>query len=362
MNQLIKSVILPVILSQMLMFAGPGYSQPCVEAELFKLPGEWKAGLKGSTMNVSKESLAKEMQTVQSIFEIFKAGYNPMGCRVHYSGVYGFNTAYGKNWIANPYGLSMFFLNYACEPDNSGKHYVNISTSTSLHVSINMFQMERFDVFAAELPEDDETGYISIRGFPEYKDGYYYYVTQADYNSDIKTHTWIICYNGKLPFKHVTQKEYLQLTIADYKKKIQEINDRENATKNRGDKLTPEDVEFYNSQKEYFGKPIRLIEEMLQTKSVEELESPAAIYHPGDLQPFSGLVEMGTPDANILIKPNPDYFNKSLPKHVPQLFSINLKVQHGYPVFEDVFEKISRAVDIKKFKAMLGETFEPKKP
>jgi len=362
MNQLIKSVILPAILSQMLMFAGPSYSQPCVEAELLKLPGEWKAGMKGSIMNVSKESLTKEMQTVQSIFEIFKAGYSPMGCIVHYSGVYGFNTAYGKNWIANPYALSTFFLAYACKPDNSGEHWVNSSTSTSLHVAINTFHMERYELFAAELPDDDKQGYFNVPGVPEYKDGYYYIVTPTEYNKDIKIHTWIICYKGKLPYKHVTQKEYLLKTEADYKIKIQEINEMEAARKKRGDELTDEDIEFYNSQRNYFGNPLILIGNMLKSKSEEELASPAVILHPGDLQPFANLVAMGTQYSDILIKPNPDYFNKSLPKHAPQLFSINLKVQHGHPVYEDIFEKISKAIDVKKFKAMLGETFEPEKP
>lgn len=335
------------------------HSQPCTPEKLFKLPGEWKVGMKGSTMNVSKESLAKETQTVQSILEIFKTGYNPMGCRVEYSGVYGFNTAYGKNWISNPFGLSMFFLDYVCEPDNSGKHYVNISTPTHLEVSVNKFQMERYELFAAELPDDHESGYMAIRGFPEYKDGCYYMVTQADYNKSIKTYSWIICYEGKMPFKHVTQKEYLNLKKAEFERELAEINNKEQSRKNRGDELTEDDMDFYNRQREYYGKPLQLINEMLQTKSVEELESPAVIKSTGDLSPLPLLVKIGTPESDVLIKPNPDYYKKNLPKHTPQLISINLKVQHGNLVFEDVFQKISQSIDIRKFKTMIGETYIP---
>lgn len=332
------------------------FTQPCNEEELFKIPGEWKAGMKGSTENVSKESLEAEMKTIQSIVEIFKSAYNPMGCRVSYSGVYGFNTAYGKNWMANPYGLSMNFLSYVCEPDNSGKHYVNISTSTSLDVRVNKFQMERYELFAAELPEDHEKGYVTIRGLPEYKDGGYYLVTQADYHKKIKTYSWIIFYEGKLPFKQVTQKEYLLFKQAEFKLKISEINKNELARKNRGDELTDDDIGFYKRQREYFGNPLRLIEEMLLTKTVAELESPAAIINTGDLNPLQPFTDINTPDADIMIKPNPDYYKKNLPKHTPQLISINLQVQHGSLVFDDIFEKISKAIDIQKFKAIIGET------
>jgi hypothetical protein len=285
-----------------------------------------------------------------------------MGCQVSYGGIYGFNTAYGKNWLANPFGLSMFFLRYLCEHDNSGNYYVDVSTPTTLDVRVNKFQMYNIELFAAEFPDGHETGFIMVSKLPDYKNGYYFIETQADYNKKIKTYTWIICYNDKLPFKHLTRREYLILKQAEFKLKIDEINNRVLAKKARGDEFTPEDIEFYERQREYYGKPIRSIEEMLQTKNVSELESPAVIQTRGDLNPLPNLVEIGTPDSEILIKPNPDYYNKKLPKHAPQLFSINLTIEHDDPVFEDVFEKISKAIDIKKFRTMLGESFEPEKP
>jgi len=341
-----------------------GFTQDCVQEELIKLPGEWKAGMKGSTTNVSPESLLREKQTIQSIFEIFKAGYNPMGCQVSYGGIYGFNTASGKNWMANPYGLSMYFLNYVCEPDNSGKHYVNISTATTLDVRVNKFQMYNIEFFAAEFPDDHETGYIMVSKLPEYKNGYYFLETTADGNRKIKTYTWLIFYNDKLPFKHVTQREYLLRKKGDFKLKTDEINERVLTKKNRGDEFTPEDIEFYDGQREYYGKPIRLIEEMLRTKSVSELESPAVIQSRGDLNPLPTLVEISTPDSEILIKPNPDYYNKKLPKHAPQLFSINLTISHDDPVFEDIYEKVSKTVfsNVQKYRAMLCKSLGTEKP
>jgi len=358
MKQLIKSISTLAPLFLMLFFAEYGYSQPCVQEELIKLPGEWKQGIKGSVNNVSSANLVKEKEVVQSILKIFMDGYKPMGCKAQYSGVYGFNKYSGKNWISDPYGLSVFFLRYLCDPVNKEKYYVDISTPTNLQVSVNKFTPLNKEIFAAELPDDHEEGFIRISKLPEYKNGYYFMESNVDYDKNITTYFWMIGYSGKLPYKHVTQKEYLLKTLATYKIKIQEINERELARKSR-DILTDEDIEFYIEQRDYYRKPIVLIEEMLQNKSAAELESPAVILHPGDLQPFAGLVEMGTPYADILIVPNPDYYNRKLPKYAPQLFSINLTISKDDPVFEDVLEKISKAVNVKKFKEMLGETFDP---
>jgi hypothetical protein len=362
MNQMVKTKKILAFISFILVLAGQSYSQPCVQEELIKLPGEWKQGLKGSVNNVSSANLAKEKEVVQSILNMFMEGYKPMGCKVTYSGIYGYNLNYGKNWISDPYGLSAFFLRYLCDPDNKDKHYVDISTPTALDVRVNKFQMYNTELFAAELPDDHETGFLMVSKLPEYKNGYYFIETQADYNKKIKTYTWIICYDDKLPFKHLTQREYLILKQAEFKLKFDEINQRVLAKKTRGDEFTPEDVEFYDRQRDYYGKPIRSIEEMLQTKSVSELESPAVIQTRGDLNPLPTLVDIGTPDSEILIKHNPDYYNKKLPKHAPQLFSINLTISHDDPVFEDVFEKVSKAVNVQKFKAMLGKSLGTEKP
>ncbi len=359
MSKLIKSIRIPALLFLLLIFTEYGYSQPCKQVELIKLPGEWKQGIKGSVNNVSSANLVKEKEVVQSILNMFMEGYKPMGCRVTYSGVYGYNVYSGKNWISDPYGLSAFFLRYLCDPNNMKKYYVDISTPTHLEVSVNKFKPENGEIYAAELPEDDEDGYISIRKIPEYINGCYFMESTSDANKNYITYFWMICNSDKLPYKHLTQKEYLLKKLAEYKSKILEINERELVRKSR-DLLTDEDIEFYIDQRDYYRKPIVLIEEMLQNKSNAELESPAVTDYPGDTQrPLPKLVEMGTPNADILIVPNPDYYNRNLPKYVPQLFSINLTISKGDPVFEDVLEKISKAVNVKKFKALLGKTFEP---
>ena len=83
----------------------------------------------------------------------------------------------------------------------------------------------------------------------------------------------------------------------------------EKARKDRRDKLTEDMTGLYNQQRESFEEPIRLIDDMLQTKNEAELESPAAILKTVYLQPLPGI---STPDTEILIKANPDYYKKDL--------------------------------------------------
>ena len=93
---------------------------PCSQEELTKKPGVWKPGLQGSTSGVSAADLAREKEVVAKTFNIIKENYQPTGCVVSWSGVYGFNPATGKDWAANPYGLGAYFLRYLCDPQNPG--------------------------------------------------------------------------------------------------------------------------------------------------------------------------------------------------------------------------------------------------
>jgi hypothetical protein len=140
---------------------------------------------------------------------------------------------------------------------------------------------------------------------------------------------------------------------------VQEINENEARYKANYPGFSEDDKNMYDQQRNYYIPAIRSIENMLKNKSDAELASPAVILHPGDMQPMPDFVPMGTSGADILIKPNPDYYDRKLPKHAPQLFSINLNVSHDDPVFDHVYENVSKAINIQKFKAMLGETFVP---
>lgn len=89
--------------------------------------------------------------------------------------------------------------------------------------------------------------------------------------------------------------------------------------------------------------------------SEKELSEPAIIKSSGGDSPIDNFVPEGTEYSNILVKPNLAYYNTKLPRSAPQVISITLTVSHGDPVFEHIYEHITKAININKFKAMLTD-------
>ena len=61
------------------------------------------------------------------------------------------------------------------------------------------------------------------------------------------------------------------------------------------------------------------------------------------------------PFGKILIKPNPGYFNKRLPKSSPQFFWVYLKGNHKEPIAAKFMTDIIQSVDFTMLKNMLGK-------
>ncbi|MCF1751174.1 hypothetical protein [Mariniradius sediminis] len=330
-------------------------AQTCRQEELTKMPGVWKAGLKGSTSGVSAVDLAKEKEIVAKVFNIIKEHYQPMGCEVSWSGVYGYNPAVAKDWAANPFGFGAYFLRYLCDKQKPGQHYVDVATPTSLYVNFNEFHW----VKAAEIADDREEKFFRFRSLPENKEGYYFFKEDVDYNDKIKKYTWLFTYDNKLPYRNVTKKEYLLNMLDIFNTKIEEADKNYALVKTKN--FPAEDMRYYTeshaSTRAWFQKPIDEINNMLKTLSEEELSEPAIITSRGDGFPLSDFVEMGKQYSDILIKPDLSYYNTKLPLSAPQMFSIVLTISHGDPVFEHIYTTISKAIEenINEFKALLAD-------
>ncbi|RPA70397.1 hypothetical protein EF405_03765 [Cyclobacteriaceae bacterium YHN15] len=330
-------------------------SQNCSQEELAEMPGDWKPGLQGSTSGVSAADLAKEKEVVAKVFNIIKEHYEPMGCEVSWSGIYGYNPAVAKGWVANPYGFGSHFLRYLCDKEKPGQSYVDVSTPTSLYINFNEFHW----VKAAEITDDREEQFFRFRSIPENKGGYYFFKEDVDYNDKIKKYTWLFTYDNKLPYRNVTKKEYLSNMKEIFNAKIKEADQNYAVIKDRN--LTEEEKAYYAdvnaSTHRFFQEPIDKINEMLKNLGEEELSKPAIIQSRGDGFPLSDFVEMGKQYSDILIKPDLSYYNTKLPMSAPQMFCIVFTVSHGDPVFEHVYNTISKAIEenINQFKALLAD-------
>jgi hypothetical protein len=59
--------------------------------------------------------------------------------------------------------------------------------------------------------------------------------------------------------------------------------------------------------------------------------------------------------GQILIKPNPGYFNKKLPKSWPQFFWVYIRANHKDPIAAKFMADIIKAVDFAALRNMLGK-------
>lgn len=318
-----------------LMMSLVAFSQDCSKELLRKRPGTWKAGPQGSIVGVSAADLTKEKAVITSVHKLISSQYNPTGCEISYSTVFGVQRIAGKDWIGDPYQYAMYILRYLCDnkPDKS-KYYVDYATPTTVNVTANAWYTLN-NLYAADLPSDDFRGYLKLRQRPQKMDGAWFMGEEVvgDYGtpSEIKEYRWLITYNDTLPFNYVSRKEYLLIQKKRLEKSIQE---------------SPSD-------KQYLTQYMNNIDAFLK-KPEKELSQPAICMW-NEEQRFEKFVEEGERGSFIAVKPNLAYYRKKLPKSSPQFFSVVYKISKGDPVFIDNYEGIKKALDFSKLKAMLGK-------
>lgn len=310
-------------------------SQDCTKELLAQKPGTWKAGQQGSVNNVTAADLVKEKLVIAAIHKMVSAKYNPKGCQISYSNVYGKELGAGQNWIADPYHYSMYVLRFICDGNSKdkSKYYVDYSTPTTVDITANViFSLN--NLYASNIPEDDFRGYLKLKQRPQKKDGAWFMGEEivGDYgtSSEIKEYRWLITYNDTLPFYYVNRKEYLLIQKKRLEKSIKD-NPSDNGYSNK----------YLNNINEYLKNP------------ESELSQPAICMW-NDEERFEKFVEEGSRGSFIAVKPNLNYYNKKLPKSSPQFFTVVYKISKGEPVFEENIAAIIKAVDFAALKNMMG--------
>lgn len=311
------------------------FAQDCSKEALRRKPGTWKTNLQGSIKNVSAGDLAKEKAVIAAIHKMIQTNYNPTGCQVAYSTVYGKYPSPGQNFIADPYYYSMYILRYLCDQNSAdkSKYYVDISTTTTVNITANVIYSLN-NLYAADMG-DDFRGYLKLKERPVKKNGYYFMGEEivGDYGtpSEIKEYRWLITYNDTLPFYYLSRKEYLLIQKKRLEKAIKEMP----------------------SEKEYNAKFLKNVNDYL-THSEADLSEPAVAMW-NDEERFEKFVEEGTLGSFIAIKPNRDYYHKKLPNSSPQFFTVVYKIAKGDAVFADNYAAIKKAIDFDALKNMLGK-------
>lgn len=313
------------------------YAQNCDEELLQQKPGYWKAGMKGSTYNVTAPDLAKGKAVLAAIHKMIDSGYDPIGCQALYANSFEAPSPNsGKNWVAGNYNYSLYILNFLCDPASAdkSKSYVAIATATTVNISANVIQWLN-TLHAADLPDDDHRGYLKLVKRPVMHDGFYMMSEDIEGDSEkgnkIKSYKWLITYDDKLPFKYVSRKEYLGII----KKKLEQT------------------IKDDADHKQYYIKYMDKINEQLSMP--ESVLAQAAVCKWNDEERFEGFVAEGTLGSFIAVKPNLDYYRKNLAKAVPQFFTVVYKVAEGDPVQVNNIKAIMKAVDFGSLRKRLGK-------
>lgn len=159
-----------ILLFSAILIALSSSGQDCTKELLAQKPGTWKAGPQGSITNVSTADLVKEKAVIAGIHKMIFSNYNPIGCQVSFSTVFGKNPSPGQVWKADPYYYAMYILRYICDGNSADKtkYYVDISTPTTVNVTANvMFSLN--NLYAANIPDDDFRGYLKLKQRPQKK-------------------------------------------------------------------------------------------------------------------------------------------------------------------------------------------------
>lgn len=363
-----------VILSAILFFALNAFSQDCNEASLLQKSGIWKEGLKGSEGGTAAD-LAIEKKIVAAIHIMIKSKYTPIGIEAGFQGTY--NPTY-PNMPANSFSYSIIPLNYYCDGNALKTAH---ETSTYFQIAANMFDAEIYDT--AQGDRSLAEGFNVINDMPVEKDGYWYFKeTDAGLGFGMKgkSSAWLITYDGKLPYAYVTKKEFLEkrqgilsnlmlssaasikdvLKNIEIEKKYKEVeykNDPEKLkrymkmdylpTKERYEKLLADNEEKYKPAFDKINTQLKM--------SAAELNQQAIVKN----DPNDHLSYLFTTDEDdfgkVLIKPNPGYFNKKLPKSSPHFFWVYIRGNHKEQLAAKFMKDVMKAVDFVTLKNMLGK-------
>lgn len=349
-------------------------AQICTDATLLQKPGIWKE-TSGPMSGIAPADQAREKNVVAALHKMIKLQYTPMGIEANFNGGYGGPqpTVPGNN-----YTYSIIPLDYYCD-GNTIK--TKLGTSTYFSISANLFDVEIYDTAQGDrlLAE----GYHVMTDMPIEKNGYWSFKDKdasLGFEMTGKSSKWLITYDGKLPFAYVSRKEFLnkrkkilgqQMVDAaagfkDVLKRIEiEKGYKEAEYKNDPEKLSRYMKMDYLSTKDRYEKLISTNENnykpafakiaTLLKMPATELSQPAIVKQdPHDYLSYLFLDE-NDPHGKILIKPNPTYFNKKLPRSTPQFFWVYIRGNDKEKIAAKFMADIIKAVDFAALKNMIGK-------
>jgi hypothetical protein len=325
-------------------------AQDCTPQILAQKPGEWKKSPDFSP-NVPVEILSKAKAVVTPLSKLFFEVYpQPKGCIAKWYESYGSGTY--DIGLAQSYEFIAYFMMYYCK-GNGKDFFVGSETDDWTYIMAN------YCGYLNDFLTVNGKKYWTMKRPTKVKDGMLYYeYPSSSSNPDVNglwVYAWLITYSGKLPYIPVTRKEYLLearqevakteiKVIADVKKytTIRPAAEQEAAKQKELaylKKSYPDNprrwqryLEDYQTDEQrlqmavdkmtkQYEATLAIMDNLLKTLSEEELQKPAVVSVIATA--FTGFEDdFKERNANMLIRWNPDYFNKKLSRAAPQFFTV----------------------------------------
>jgi hypothetical protein len=344
---------------------------PC-QQKLMSKEGNWAQVSR--TERAAPADLAIQKKFTASTETLLRSRYKPRGVQAKIS---TWHEPINPAMPVSAYGFTLYAMHYRCingelkpEHETSTKLAINFNlfTETDIFDTTTDYLLSGFNTLRHGLPAEIQPG---IWQFPDDRASLGFGVTG---NSKL----WLLTHDGKLPWSYVSRREFLvkrkqnlQRQLADeeprYKEQLQQWNIqkkyKEQELKNDASKLQTFITVTYNpaierlnqnyqKSKAAFQKAIQRVEEQLAAPA---LDKPAIVIKSSKNHLDYDFTDKAEPFAEVLVKPNPAYFNKMLGRSSPQLITVQLTYNHKDPVAARFAEDVSPAIDLAYLKSFIGK-------
>ncbi|MBX2966915.1 MAG: hypothetical protein KF845_12285 [Cyclobacteriaceae bacterium] len=319
----------------------PASAQDCDKEKLKTLPGTWLPQPSDEVHAGTPRPAAADAAGAKNVFnrigKLFQQHYKPVGADVYNYLTHNITpgSTYG-NWYIYTISNFMFYCSNGKKSRNSE------GVSSSVHINPDGTLTVKF----GEMPIYNERGEVNSEvtntcGFyslsskeckggnlPDLSTGYHSFESGNNY------YVWIT-HEGKLPYRYVSRKEFLEKQVAICEANLSELN------KHYSSKGWKENLEMFPQYKEKMledkKKHLAIFENPLDAYR-QDLKKDAAWLNETAIvkqENVSGVYRFVFTTVNdgwmsVPIMPNPDYYDRNLPKWTPQFIVINIRRIDGF--------------------------------
>ena len=347
----------------------------CNDAAIMSVKGSWKKK-NDANMNGGKD-ITEINKRLDNISELFKSAYpEPKGNEAGWYRTMSDNSIMSNGPVA--YNFNSLYQGWYCNV-HMKKMMLSDETGTWAFVYINhygWFMSSQYDMLN-----------IKVNGNPVYtlpikKGTWKNYTLYPTSSGGDRSNCIILTRNGQVPWKPVSQQQYLEATLAQLKEQrmktsdgytIQENNLRKSMADTKNNKnLKDADKEKMNAffQKELddlektkddhiakmnkgWDDKINAIENYMKQTDAGTLQGPAMIDH-HVMDDFKGKFPTEEQGGHMLVVADPGYFNTKLPHCAPQFIVLLWTWDNKTPAL-DFKKQFEDNFPVEKLQAMLDK-------